>query len=303
MTETTLTDAVEAFAADHEGKSVPSPSTDPVEIIKSQLTENTGTHFLDSGGAYGRHWEENQENPPWEKPTFTVRDQYVTENVYNHMQRTLGRDEMCVSLEIALYAFGYSEEYSSTSWLPTTENFVDLLDGAFYTPEFAEEYGLPVVVANDIAGFAADFDGDTRPFTFNTYNSEFGELTQCLQGAALGGGPYAEYWAIQVHQGCDIRGGYTAPRVYRSEYTTPMTHEREFHCEVCDWYEAESVLYGNPDLHYFTGPVDAFDLENAGLVDDGEDAAVLRDVDRADHIDGAIIHDCPDHDGLGHVHP
>jgi len=30
------------------------------EIIYNMLTENTGRHMLDSGGAYGRNWERNQ---------------------------------------------------------------------------------------------------------------------------------------------------------------------------------------------------------------------------------------------------
>lgn len=29
------------------------------EVIASMLTENTGRHMLDSGGAYGRNWERN----------------------------------------------------------------------------------------------------------------------------------------------------------------------------------------------------------------------------------------------------
>ena len=30
------------------------------DVIISMLKENTGAHFLDSGGAYGRNWERNQ---------------------------------------------------------------------------------------------------------------------------------------------------------------------------------------------------------------------------------------------------
>ena len=30
------------------------------QVIVGMLTENTGSHFLDSGGAYGRHWSRNQ---------------------------------------------------------------------------------------------------------------------------------------------------------------------------------------------------------------------------------------------------
>ena len=31
--------------------------------VIEMLQENTGRHMLDSGGAYGRHWERNQKNP------------------------------------------------------------------------------------------------------------------------------------------------------------------------------------------------------------------------------------------------
>jgi hypothetical protein len=30
------------------------------QAIYEMLTESTGTHFLDSGGATGRHWQQNQ---------------------------------------------------------------------------------------------------------------------------------------------------------------------------------------------------------------------------------------------------
>ena len=30
------------------------------QVVYSMITENTGRHMLDSGGAYGRHWERNQ---------------------------------------------------------------------------------------------------------------------------------------------------------------------------------------------------------------------------------------------------
>ena len=30
------------------------------QVIYEMLTESTGKHFLDSGGATGRHWQQNQ---------------------------------------------------------------------------------------------------------------------------------------------------------------------------------------------------------------------------------------------------
>ncbi len=55
--------------------------------------------------------------------------------------------------------------------------------------------------------------GDGKPTTENTYNSE-NLLDQVLQFM------YFEiegdaYIVLQVHGGCDVRGGYSAPKVYR----------------------------------------------------------------------------------------
>jgi hypothetical protein len=54
--------------------------------------------------------------------------------------------------------------------------------------------------------------GDGEPFTVNTYNGE-DALSQVIQYA------YAETEAgtivvLQIHGGCDVRGGYTAPRAF-----------------------------------------------------------------------------------------
>jgi hypothetical protein len=38
-------------------------STATTSVVASMLKENTGTHFLDSGGAYGRAWQRNQAVP------------------------------------------------------------------------------------------------------------------------------------------------------------------------------------------------------------------------------------------------
>jgi len=297
---------VEGFS-DSGSKSVPMATTDADEVIRSQLTENTGRHLLDSGGHYGRNWEENQENPPWEQPAYEVYDSFVVENVYNHMSRRLDRDRRALDLEMALYAFGYSDEYASTSWLATMEAFSEMLHGPVYGPELADQYGLPEEVANVVAGYAAEFGPtDHSTFSFNTYNSEFGAISQDLQGAALGPAdkPYSEYVMIQVHGGCDIRGGYTSPRVYHASAVDAMTSEFSLYCENCGWSDAESCVYDHPDLYYMTGTVDAFDFEDAALIEEGseEPIPVLETVWDADHIDGAIIHDCND-DELGHVHP
>ena len=308
----TVNDMVSAYVAalsDDGESTIPMATTDADEVIRSQLVENTGRHLLDSGGHYGRNWEENQENPPWEKPEWEVYDGgFVVHNVYNHMSRTLDRDRTAVALEIALYAFGRSDDEKRNSWLSSMEGFAEMLREPFHTPDLAEKYDLPAEVANDGAGYAAGLEEtDRRPFSFYTYNSEFGSISQNIQVTSLDGGPYAEYWMVQVHGGCDARGGFTAPRVYHAEWDTPMTSEFSYYCEECGWSEAEScVAYEHEDL-IFLDSAHAYDLEEAieergwdvfdGAIDDALETAW-----DAEHIDGAIFHRCGDGE-IGHVHP
>lgn len=275
---------------------VPIASTDATEVIKSQLTENTGTHFLDSGGAYGRHWENNQENPPWEKPEWIVNDGWVTHNLYDYLDRTLSRDMSCVAIEAALYSFAHRDDMKREAWATCVEEFATDLDHLTRHPEILEELGLGEELIRE---FQVPDMGREAPMRFNTYNQECHTLSQCIQ-AQLPGGPYGELAFVRVHQGADIRGGYTGPRVYKArEGLVPS--ELFFRCENCGWQDAESVLYGSDDLIYQSS-IDPFELEDMGLIDADDDAAAAT-IERAhecDDTDGAVFHTC-DGGELGHV--
>jgi hypothetical protein len=279
---------------------VPMATTDADEVIRAQLTENTGRHFLDSGSAYGRHWEENQDNPPWEQPRWNVREDYVVQNIYDHLSRSCRRDDFAVSLEIALYAYGLHGPGEGDSWLSCREGFADSLGDSGILRDELEDLGVPVGVAEDVA-FGINPE---ETFTFNTYNSEFGTLSQDIQ-TTMFGGPYAEYAAVQVHGGCDIRGGYTAPRVYKvTESIMPM--ELEYHCGQCDsfFYESCHGRWGGEVIHldHPTYP----DLEDA-LQERDYDAHVA-DIELAveeahtdnEPYDGGIFHLCGD-GRIGHM--
>ena len=63
------------------------------QVIAKMLKENTGTHFLDSGSAYGRHWQHNQvrefenENPV--SLTFKYKSIDYTLNIYHFLCNAL----------------------------------------------------------------------------------------------------------------------------------------------------------------------------------------------------------------------
>lgn len=298
-----VNDYVETFDSD-TANPVPMATTDADEVIRSQLTENTGRHFLDSGSAYGRHWEENQETPPWEQPTWNVQESWVTHNVYDYLLQTCKRDTLAVSLETALYAYGLHGPGDGDAWLTVMEDFADALgDGSILRDELVE-LGVPESAAED-AAFGIDTRDDPN-LTFNTYNDEWHSLSQCIQGVCFGG-PYAEYAAIQVHGGCDIRGGYTTPRVYRNEYDTFFTGELSYYCNACDYSEAESVVGYEHEQFVWCPSVTVPDVEEALAerdidVDDEEiEYAVAHHHNNyGDMQDGAVFHLC-DNGALGHV--
>jgi len=287
----------------------PMPTVDNETVIKAQLTENTGAHLLDSGSAYGRHWEENQENPPWEDAVWQVEgssrdlhDGYVVKNLYHHLLERTRRDERAVALEIALYKFGRSAEYERDSWLTTMEAFAEALADRVSVGEWVETYGVPVEVANRLP-IGLKEEVEHPYFTFNTYNTEFHDLTQVIQGVGFGG-PYANYTAVSVHGGCDIRGGYTAPRVYEVPPSEVMGSEFHFRCESFDWRDAESCCWDNENL-IFLDDVDPFALEDAGYIDEGEEEhPALEAAHQANHdgrMDGAVFYYDEQRDDIGHV--
>lgn len=201
-------------------------------VIKAMLTESTGRHMMDSGDAYGRHWEENQKTPPWNKPRLQVEYDYVVMNIYHFLAESdlgLERDQWALQRERELY--DYAEDRSG-SWLTDMEDFAEV-----------KTYGGGHGIYGDVV-------------RENTYNTEYGALTQDFQFVFWPEGE-DHFVALQIHQGADIRGGYTKPRVFRFgdvyEPTRIIPSEFQFYCHDCGWGEAESVL-AYDDLQEITRP-------------------------------------------------
>jgi hypothetical protein len=163
------------------------------ELIYKMLTENTGAHMLDSGGAYGRNWERNQvktmqdfENEPEELYTYSKRWNELsrTVSVYHYLSQ-LETDEICDQFNAmpcedwdAEHVYGVSKE----QWEWLKDNI----------PDFKAKH------------------------TFNTYNGE-SDLSQILQGSWLDIDDdyfHLRYLLLQIHGGCDARGGYTNAKLF-----------------------------------------------------------------------------------------
>jgi hypothetical protein len=275
----------------------PISEQDADPVIRSQLLEDTGKHMLDSGDAYGRHWQQNRKNPPHEQPEYRVEDEYVVHNLYHYMMRQLRRTSHSVIIEKALYEFAYSDEYERKSWNVCIADFIEQSHNFEYMPR-------DVLDEDELRTFAymvEDFDTDV--IHWNTYNQENHMLSQDIQCVSLDG-LHGEHVIVQVHNGCDIRGGYTAPRVYR-QHDILLPIELHYVAVDGDWSDSESCLWGDEDLLYQrtidTEEILQFLLEQDNeelrqfLEDEGEQDIIEMIEDVADnarersHISGAIF--------------
>lgn len=250
------------------------------ERLAAMLRENTGRHFLDSGGAYGRHWERNQGAEFDARPASTYEareydgklDLSVTHDVYHWLRERLDYSE---TLDAKLQRF-LERPRAADAYLPDMRAFAE------YLVAHDRRKG-------DRAG-GIYHEGD--PLTVNTYNGE-DLLSQTLQYVYCDTTSYGEVVILQVHGGCDVRGGYTAPRVFvgsgMSELAILDNARGAMYCtrdadhywttdDGCNWYDqgscgqsytnledyptiarddpSEVVTIPDPDPHQLT-----FDLE------------------------------------------
>ena len=164
------------------------------QLVYEMLTENTGTHFLDSGGDDGRGWQRNQKK--------------TIEDFENEEEELYQLDAKFKEIHRTVSVFHYLTS-SNLEIDEICEEFNEIQDYSDNWDADAEVYGVSRE-AFDHIDFFCDVDIER---TFNTYNGE-SDLSQILQGANLtiNGEPYI---LIQIHNGADARGGYTDAKLFK----------------------------------------------------------------------------------------
>src|SRR5690606_5682158 len=147
--------------------------------LVAMLTENAGTHFLDSGGENGRMWQRNQGKDFESEKRVTLEDGYFTVSLYHYLKETLSIDEVCEVIN----------EYIIENEL----HWVGEVD-------FDEVRGI-IGEIDEIGG------------QYNTYNWS-APFSQNFQGINFN--IDEDYYVLlQIHNGADIRGGYTDVKCFK----------------------------------------------------------------------------------------
>lgn len=151
-------------------------------VVIRLLKQETGRHFLDSGFAYGRHWERNASKTDDEligdSVVMTVRPTHF------ELARPVGR--------WLVDGFSFDREHTNRLW--AMSHRPERKD-ATWEDDF-EEY---------ITSLGGDIDYKNGSNTGNNENL----LTQCVNIVPVDlPDRCGEYYGLRVHQGCDARGGY-----------------------------------------------------------------------------------------------
>ena len=159
-------------------------------LIYKMMTQSTGRALLDSGDHYGRNWERNAKK--------TIED-FISEP-----ECTLEIEERRGKLEPSVYI-----------------SLFHYLDKALELDPICDEFNLMPCDnwESDIYGVSAEgkqFLDDREATIKGDYSSYNGEssLSQVIQ-YTLVDIDSTEYILLQVHGGCDVRGGYTDAKLFK----------------------------------------------------------------------------------------
>jgi len=199
------------------------------KVLDQMLKENTGTHMCDSGGAYGRHWQRNQDKDFEKMPRSTVEfrvykhgdkvepEIMVTHNIYHWLESRL---EFCPEMDKLFHGRFLKEcdgENNDTviSTIPGTSPYSG--GGQKTWMELMEEFPEWLKTLKDRYRQpkyenVTDFYGNGDPVIRYTYNEQ-NCLSQDIQYLYFEIGD-SSYVALQIHGGCDARGGLTRPRLF-----------------------------------------------------------------------------------------
>jgi len=199
--------------------------------ISNMLKENTGVHMLDSGGNYGRHFERNK-NIDFNKinKIEVELNEYdgqleviLTKNVYWYLIENLKITDLSEKLN-KMFKGGCNKD---TGYLTEMEDFIELVNQ------------------------------NTKMYSNQVYNTSNGEdfLSQTLQ-YGLFEVDKRTFIILQIHGGCDIRGGYTKPRVFELE-DVYLTNSADFRTkdglwtdDGYNWYDEDSKRVNINDIWY-----------------------------------------------------
>lgn len=185
------------------------------EVLAAMFTENTGVHFLDSGMVNGRQWQRLAGK--------TLEDFIAAPST------TINWKYECYSINAFQWLL------ANLTYDPLMQRRFELIVGTTDDPHLVD-----IETFTDVIHDGTQYPAEGKePTTFNSYNGET-LLDSTIQGSIFSWQGQV-YIALQIHGGADVRGGYTAPKMFSIDDADYWWDETiEFYCtnEECkDGYD------------------------------------------------------------------
>jgi hypothetical protein len=241
------------------------------------LKENTGSHMLDSGGAYGRHWQRNRTRDFLNENDCTLKFEYdyinLTVNLFHWLDNILTYD---VSMNRRFSNNVRRNDDKNLSWFAEIDSFFAYLGK--HEPDLT---------------FGIYPDEQTTPYPINSYNSE-NNLSQDILFTIFHI-DYESYVCLQIHNGCDARGGYTSPMFFTFK-NDPADIVRFSDASIFCNTNREHNWYTDDSSHWYldgscSSSTKHLQLENIPHVDIEElDSVIIHTVPAGQYmIDGTML--------------
>jgi hypothetical protein len=177
------------------------------KIIYKMLTESTGEHFLDSGGAYGRHWQRNQKKSlnDFKNEKYITFDNdcdIATKSLFHHLTESL--------------TFNSKLTNKLNNWIKKDKyHYSDNPKGRCNDLESVEQFMSEFIYP------------DRKIYTNYTYNED-NVLSQDIQFI------YSEIYetdiiALSIHNGCDARGGFTDYKIFNVDWDNFISYSPDYY--------------------------------------------------------------------------
>ena len=175
--------------------------TEASKLIESMLKENTGIHFMDSGGGSGRAWQRNEKRDFAKDPQVKLDIREWTDSD--------GKERIDSGFSVSTYHY-----LCSMLALDAACKKFNKMKCENWDSELA--YGLSTKGEEFLNDVGAEIGK-----ALNTYNWDC-PLDQVLQFSPLTINA-DEYVLLQIHGGADVRGGYTDAKLFTfKHYSNPQ---------------------------------------------------------------------------------
>jgi hypothetical protein len=219
------------------------------EILLRMLKENTGRVLSDSGDFYGRHWERNQFRAFYgEKPSYRFVE-------YKRWDGSGGKD-IKVEAVAPLFSFLKAVLYYHRGMTQRLNNWMRKLregDDITYDTGFVEYLNKHGCNCEATWGNNS-YQEDSAAILDQGYQYQ---MIYCTKNEYC-----TDYVVLEIHNGCDQRGGYTDPKVFELKEGVFIVPNASIGCRECSWW----VDFSNGYLDWMSK--DNWNAEEYGEVGD-----------------------------------